>query len=37
MRLRGWLIALLVLGLVAGGVYFGDGYAERRVEQRGRG
>lgn len=34
MQLRGWLIALLVLGLVAGGAYFGDGYAERRVEQR---
>lgn len=33
MRLRGWLIALLVLGLAAGGVYVGDGYAERRVEQ----
>ena len=34
MRLRGWLIALLVLGLVAGGLYLGDRYAERRVEQQ---
>lgn len=34
MRLRGWLIALLVLGLVGAGVYLGDGYAERRVEQQ---
>ncbi len=33
MRLRGWLIALLVLGLLAGGLYLADGYAERRVEQ----
>jgi hypothetical protein len=34
MRLRGWLIALLVLGVVAGGLYLGDRYAEHRVEQR---
>jgi hypothetical protein len=34
MRLRGWLIALLVLGVVAGGLYLGDRYAEHRVEER---
>lgn len=34
MRLRGWLIALLVLGVVTGGLYLGDRYAERRVEQQ---